>query len=246
MKLSDIDKNLNEAPVNFLKRAATKLKKHTPFAPGVRAQAEGRDKIEAAANAVNIAFRNWVGKNNKVTINVIPHKELIKFFELINMGKTANEVISRIPQVKKISQSNSATESFETRLAKMLNEVEVDQTDGNNPVVFFNKKDAEKIILDVVSEIESENPDGLGDWLASKGVKQDQASPAPAEQPKEPAPAEQPKGQEAANVEQLEAMWDQMVQSLQMDDTSAQIMKAAFDNARKKVLSGEVGEFNSK
>lgn len=212
MKLSDIDQNLNEAPVSLLKRAATKLKKHTPFAPGARAEAEGQDEMEAAARAVGIAFRKWLGSANLKSKNAIPHTDLLKFFNAVNMGKTAEEVIGNQPEVKKLEQggtaqqdspgtdftdqanqsldkqqkkpnevnygsfsvnSKGAMESLEARLAKMLNEATVDQTDAANPVVTFNKKEAEAIILDVVGKIYKDNPEGLDSWLQAKGVRQE-------------------------------------------------------------------------
>lgn len=201
MKLSDIDQNLNEAPVSLLKRAGTKLKKHIPFAPGLRAEAEGADEMEAAARAVGLAFRKWLGSSDIKDKNAIPHTDLLGFFTQVNMGKTAQEVIANVPEVKKLSQGTEQqqgddsqqqkeqpgmtqnvpnygevkvnAESLEARLARMLNEATVDQTNPQEPVVTFSKKEAEKLILDVVSKIYKENQDGLSDWLDMKGVKTD-------------------------------------------------------------------------
>lgn len=217
MKLSDIDQTLTEKPVGMLKRGLTKLKKHTPFNAGARAEAEGQDEMEAAANAVALAFRKWLGTANLKDKNAIPHTDLLQFFKAVNMGKTAEEVISNQPEVKKLSQgseqqdskgtdftdqanqeldkqkqqqkkpnevnygnfsvdSKGAMESLEARLANLLNEATVDQTDAANPVVTFNKNEAEELILDVVGKIYKDNPEGLDSWLAAKGVRQEQPS----------------------------------------------------------------------
>ena len=81
MKLSDINQELTEKPVGMLKRGLTKLKKHTPFNADARAEAEGQDEVEAAANAVNTAFRKWLGRQSQLKDkNAIPHTLLVDFF----------------------------------------------------------------------------------------------------------------------------------------------------------------------
>ena len=206
MKLNDIDKTLNEAPVGLLGRAATKLKKHTPFAPGIRAQAEGQDEVEAAANAVALTFRKWLGRNTTIkNKNEIPYTELLKFFNAVNMGKTGKAIMDSNQKVQDALKGRQEddkpgqtmhqkpagmsdeewaeikkaynVESLEARLNKMLVEddvdPQVDMTNSQAPVVNFSKDDVEEIILDVVGSIQSENPDGLADWLEDKGVMAD-------------------------------------------------------------------------
>lgn len=66
MKSSNINKNLNEAvekfgdrPISLGKRLKTKLKKHTPFAPGKRAEAETKDKIFRQAKKLKLRIRKY-------------------------------------------------------------------------------------------------------------------------------------------------------------------------------------------
>ena len=69
MKLTDIDQNLNEAPVGMLKRAATKLKKHTPFAAGNRARIvrKVKDKdVEIKLNLDDLLNKGDLGENVEV------------------------------------------------------------------------------------------------------------------------------------------------------------------------------------
>lgn len=262
MKLSDIDQNLNEAPVNLFRRAATKLKKHTPFAPGARAEAEGQDEMEAAANAVALAFRKWLGTTNLRSKNAIPQADLMKFFTSVNMGKTAEEIIGDHPKAKKQSQGagekasvptdtgsedmispeemlGKTAESLEARLANMLNEAPSDEAYSKeewDAAGVFTKKEAEQIILDVVGKIYKDNPQGLDSWLQAKGVR---AEPSAGEQGEE-TQGEETQGNLPDNIEQLEAMWDQMISNQGLDDKAAKVMKAAFDNAKKAVASGKV------
>ena len=103
MKLNDIDQTLNEAPVGVLKRAATKLKKHTPFAPGKRAEAEGEEITQKAANELALAFRKWAGTrkgDSDFNIKKLTVDDLMDFFSDEGFAKTAQEVIQAAAQKK--------------------------------------------------------------------------------------------------------------------------------------------------
>jgi len=104
MKLQDLDKSLTEAPAGMWQRAKTKMKKHTPFNAGARAEAEGRDVLEIAANQLNLALRTWIGKSGK-DINSLSHRELVKFFASENFGKSAQTIIAAHPKVAEVDRA---------------------------------------------------------------------------------------------------------------------------------------------
>ena len=252
MKLTDIDENLAEAqPAGILARMGTKLKKHTPFNKAARDQAAGEEITQKAANELAGAYNIWLGRVKARGVNpkAVTVANLMDFFTKEGYANTAERVIKAAAEKKapkKVEQpsedeptttpSVGATnpqdaipsnygESLEARLASMLTEADEEQE------VTFNPKEVNKLIMQIVATVEDEKPEALAQKVQST-----------AEPKSEPEPeAEAPAGEEVENIQQLEAMWDEMVRSLQMDDTSAQIMKAAFDNARKKVRSGEIG-----
>lgn len=95
MKLSDIDKSLNEAPVGKLGRLANKLKKNMPFNKDMRDEAAGEEVTQLAANELWSSFNTWLGKvkSSGVDPNAITGAQLIEFFRGEGFEKTAIEVI---------------------------------------------------------------------------------------------------------------------------------------------------------
>lgn len=200
MKLNDIDQTLNEAPVGMMKRAATKLKKHTPFAPGKRAEAEGEEITQKAANELALAFRKWAGTRKgdpDFNMKALTVEDLMDFFTDEGFAKTAQEVIqaaAQQKQAKKKAQGEEQPEedpedvakgetslnkpegmsddefadvkkrygfeSYEVRLAELLNE------DNADPVT-FDVKEVEKLILTIVSRVDKENHEGLAARVAN-------------------------------------------------------------------------------
>ena len=200
MKLNDIDQTLNEAPVGMMKRAATKLKKHTPFAPGKRAEAEGEEITQKAANELALAFRKWAGTRKgdpDFDMKALTVEDLMDFFTDEGFAKTAQEVIqaaAQQKQAKKKAQGEEQPEedpedvakgetslnkpegmsddefadvkkrygfeSYEVRLAELLNE------DNADPVT-FDVKEVEKLILTIVSRVDKENHEGLAARVAN-------------------------------------------------------------------------------
>lgn len=250
MKLTDIDENLAEAqPAGILARMGTKLKKHTPFNKAARDQAAGEEITQKAANEMAGAYNIWLGRVKAKGVNpkAVTVANLMDFFTKEGYAKTAKKVIqaaadkkqpktetppsddtqqtgtdytdqanqhleknkkpSQTQQVPNYGQVNVNTESLEARLAAMLTEAPVAQE------VTFNPKEVNKLIMQIVATVEDEQPEAL-----EKKVQGDAGDSS---------------GGEADNIQQLETMWDQMVGSLDLSDKEAEVMKAAFDNARK-------------
>ena len=166
MKLNDIDQNLNEAPVNMLRRAATKLQKHTPFNKDARTRAQGRDVLQKAANDLNTTWQHYIGQAGIDPNNVSP-EQLLGFLKSSGYLKTGKKIVSAAVE-KKGSQTttdnqgqqemNFTPESFERRLANLLNE---------DSSVSFNNKEVQKLLLDIVKEVHRENPVGLEQKVSS-------------------------------------------------------------------------------
>jgi hypothetical protein len=102
MKLSDIDKSLNEAPVGKLGRLANKLKKNMPFNKDMRDEAAGEEVTQLAANELWSSFNTWLGKAKASGIdpNAITVAQLGEFFRSEGFEKTALDVIQDAAMAK--------------------------------------------------------------------------------------------------------------------------------------------------
>lgn len=244
MKLSDIDQNLNEAPVNFLKRGLTKLKKHTPFSKGARRKAEVQDAIEDAANNLAVEWQGFLGTGD-VDKNAVTPEQIHQFLKITGFLKTGQTILANAVKKKELELKQKAwkktydprnptpspmdlarqNESYEARLAVML--IEADDEDFT---ATFNTKEVETMLHDIIKTVAKDNPDGLinkygGDQPETVSVSDDGGGEAEGE---------------PLSREQLEAAWDQIADNLPMSDEHKEVFKVAFDNAAKAVASGKV------
>jgi hypothetical protein len=239
MKLSDIDKNLNESPVGILGRAATKLKKNIPFAKKTRARNEVRDAVEKAANQLALEWQKYVGTGG-IDRKAITPEQLYQFLKVSGYLKTGQPKVAELVKDKEHKHKMKAwqkgydtrnpteppqRESLEARLAMLLVEAE-----EYKPT--FTEKEVEALFLDIVQDVAKTNAQGLID-------KVEHDAPEEVTIGDTDTGIESETGAELTS-DQLEQAWDQIADNLPMSDEHKEVFKVAFDNAAKKIKAGKV------
>lgn len=238
MKLTDIDEKLDEAPVGFLKRAATKLQKHTPFAKGARARAEGRDVLEKAANELALAWQTYVGKAD-LNKNAITPDEILSFLEAEGYLKTGEEVVKAVVAKKK----PKTAESLEARLANIIKEqdqLDLDLTpeQEREGAITLTNKEVEQILFKTLAQIHKENPKGLAQKVDDKTVRSQRELQKDTEQPgaTETGKISDEEFQRVSAA--INDVFDEFTASLKIQDPSmSKMLKDKFAQAKAKVAA---------
>lgn len=160
MKMSEINENLTEAPEEFgakqglAKRLKTKLKKHTPFSKGARAQATRKDQIFKLAKELKTQFAEYMANEPEGTEPSI--EDLQQFFSDTEYERYLMPVATKLKLVKPQAAPNDVED--ETKLVP--NDVE-DETKPVPAGISDEEKQADhdKIAADAEAEAKELNPE---------------------------------------------------------------------------------------